>query len=87
MNNVSPATRFRLRKIWYYSSATQGKLEDVQTYIGTLMEIAKAANMKDIEEIEKLLKEAYQHIVEAKRLVKAVVERMEKELTEEGEGR
>jgi uncharacterized protein YdbL (DUF1318 family) len=77
------ATKFRLRKIWYYDSVIQGKLGDVQTYLGTLFEVAKAANVKNLEEIEKSLKEAYQHVAEAKRLAKAVVEKMEKELTGE----
>jgi hypothetical protein len=74
---------FRLKKVWYYSSAVQGKLEDVQTYIGTLFEVAKAAGVKNLDEVEKLLREAHQHIVEAKRLVKAAAEKIEKELTGE----
>jgi hypothetical protein len=81
--NASPATKFRLRKVWYYSGAIQGKLEDVQTYIGTLFEVAKAAGVKNLDEVEKLLREAHQHISEAKRLAKAAAEKMEKELTGE----
>jgi hypothetical protein len=75
------AREFRLRKVWYYSSVAQGKLTDVQTYLSTLLEIAKAANMKNLGEIEASLKEAHQHVSEAKRLVKAAAEKMESELT------
>ena len=75
------AAKFRLRKVWYYSSAIQGKLGDVQTYMGALFETAKAANIKSLEEVEKLLKEAYEHVSEAKRLLKIAVEKIENELT------
>jgi len=81
--DVPPAVKFRLKKVWYYSGATQGKLEDAQVYIGALFETAKAANIKNLEEVEKLLKEAHQHISEAKRLLKIAVEKIEKELTGE----
>jgi hypothetical protein len=75
------AREFRLRKVWYYSSAIQSKLTDVQTCVGTLYEIAKAANIKSLEEIEKLLKEAYQHISEARRLAETAAKKIENELT------
>jgi len=81
MSDVPSAVKFRLRKIWYYSNAIQGKLGDAQVYMGALLETAKAANVKNLEEVEKLLKEAYEHVSEAKRLVKIATEKIENELT------
>jgi hypothetical protein len=74
--------RERVRKVRYYSASAWEKMEDAQVCIATLYEIAKGARTKRLEEVEKMLREAHQHLSEAKRLVKIVGDMVENDLAE-----